>query len=183
MFDTVKAQLIAYIEKVLTLIVPVGSVIYVLASEVPEGFLLINGQKVYQSVNPRLYGVLSPLPQLAKGTDSTGAYVQLPNADGRVLQATTNLSLVGQLLEAGLPNITGILGGAITDGNHGSDNGKTNAQGAFELNSEYDSAAKVGSNGWSSKGVSFDASSSSAIFGRSNTVQLPALRILPCIKF
>ena len=31
--------------------------------------------------------------------------------------------------------------------------------------------------------IGFDASKSSAIFGRSSTVQLPSISLLPCIKF
>ena len=109
MFSTFKTKLTAYVEKLLALATPVGTCIFLMSSEVPEGFLAVNGQKVYQSVHPRLYAVLYPLQQLSKGTDSTGAYVQLPNPDGKVLQATSNASLVGQLLNASLPNSTGLL--------------------------------------------------------------------------
>ena len=107
MFSTFKTKLAAYIEKLLELATPVGTCIFVMGTEIPEGFLAVNGQKVYQNVHPRLYAVLSPLTQLSKGTDSTGAYVTLPNADGRVLQGTNSATSVGQLLNASLPNIVG----------------------------------------------------------------------------
>ena len=107
MFSTFKTKLAAYIEKLLELATPVGTCIFVMGTEIPEGFLAVNGQKVYQNVHPRLYAVLSPLTQLSKGTDSTGAYVTLPNADGRVLQGTNSATSVGQLLNASLPNSTG----------------------------------------------------------------------------
>ena len=107
MFSTFKTKLAAYIEKLLALATPVGTCIFAMGTEIPEGFLAVNGQKVYQNVHPRLYAVLSPLTQLSKGTDSTGAYVTLPNADGRVLQGTNSATSVGQLLNASLPNIRG----------------------------------------------------------------------------
>lgn len=61
--------------------------------------------KIYQTQYPNLYAVLNTAGGFAKGTDSTGAYVTLPDINGRVLQATTTASQVGALLEASLPNI------------------------------------------------------------------------------
>ena len=110
MFSAFKTKLSAYIEKLLALATPVGTCVFIMGSEIPEGFLAVNGQKVYQSVHSRLYALLAPLTHLTKGTDETGAYVQLPNLDGRVLQGTSDISKVGQLLEASLPNITGEIG-------------------------------------------------------------------------
>lgn len=87
--------------------IPVGKVAAFLRSSPPKGWLALNGQKVYQSVHAELYGYLSGLPKLTKGSDSTGAYVSLPDFDGRVLQGTNDAARVGELLEAQLPNITG----------------------------------------------------------------------------
>ena len=95
------------IDQLIAKSIPPGFVGSFLRGEVPDGWLMLNGQKVYQKVHANLYGYLSKLSQLSKGSDSTGAYVTLPDLDGRVLQGTNDPVKVGQLLEASLPNITG----------------------------------------------------------------------------
>lgn len=97
------------IDQLIAKSIPPGFVGSFLRGEVPDGWLMLNGQKVYQKVHANLYGYLSKLSQLSKGSDSTGAYVTLPDLDGRVLQGTNDPVKVGQLLEASLPNITGAL--------------------------------------------------------------------------
>lgn len=100
-------ELAKRIQKIATKAVPCGTVCAFLRGHVPEGWLLLNGQKVYQKAHANLYEVLSGLSNLAKGSDTTGAYVVLPDMDGRVLQGTSDAGQVGKLLEAQLPNITG----------------------------------------------------------------------------
>ena len=95
------------IDQLIAKSIPPGFVGSFLRGEVPDGWLMLNGQKVYQKVHANLYGYLSKLSQLSKGSDSTGAYVTLPDLDGRVLQGTNDPVKVGQLLEASLPNISG----------------------------------------------------------------------------
>lgn len=87
--------------------VPTGTIMFFAGSTAPEGFIVWQNIKIYQTQYPNLYAVLNTAGGFAKGTDSTGAYVTLPDINGRVLQATTSASQVGALLEAGLPNITG----------------------------------------------------------------------------
>lgn len=97
------------IEKVAQMLVPTGTVIMFAGNEVPEGYILWQEFKVYQSEFPKLFARLNSLSRLQKGSDGKGAWVQLPDIDGRVLQACSNVSDVGQLLEAQLPNITGTI--------------------------------------------------------------------------
>ena len=148
-----------------------------MSSEVPEGFLVFNGQKVYQSVHSRLYALLAPLTQLTKGTDETGAYVQLPNLDGRVLQATSSASAVGQLLNASLPNIVGntnIAGYSAP--------GITPATGAFAKTERwFQSFSLVQSS--DAAVLHFDASDSSAVYQNGMSVQAPACLSLVAIRF
>lgn len=81
----------------------------------------------------------------------------LPNLNGRYLRADTT---PGTMIEAGLPNITGTFDGNVDDGNAG----KT---GAFYRTSLY----FKGSNGMNDAGIiGFDASRSSTIYGKSDTV-------------
>ena len=97
------------IDNLITHLAPPGEVRFFMRDTVPPGWLLWQNTKIYQNQYPRLYDVMKNLPRLTKGSDSGGAYVILPNIDNRVLQATTSVSNVGQLLEASLPNIAGMI--------------------------------------------------------------------------
>ena len=72
-------------------------------------------------------------------------------------------------IAAGLPNITGYIRGASTEADS-----SDYAGGVFVYDSNKNALAKVGSNYWQSKGVNFDASRSSSVYGNSSTVQPPA---------
>ena len=73
----------------------------------PEGWLAVNGQEVYQSVYPELYAFLKAQPNARTGTDDTGPYVLCDMPHHRVIELTTDPNEVGQLVEAGLPDING----------------------------------------------------------------------------
>ena len=76
-------------------------------------------------------------------------------------------------VEAGLPNITGIMG-AVRQGGSGPN---ILATGAFYHHSTYNANNKTGnSDDWGSH-YGFDASRSNPIYGRSYTVQPPALTV------
>lgn len=86
----------------------------------------------------------------------------LPNLNGRYLRAD---STPGQMVNAGLPNITGQFQKIYTYGD------QTGAQGAFSLEA-YGTVNGPYENGNTNKGlvISLDASRSSAIYGKSTTV-------------
>lgn len=93
-----------------------------------------------------------------------------PNLIGRYpLGATSN---IGTTVEAGLPNITGTIGPIIEEGAHGK---YTN--GAF-----YETEKGTGHAGGSDYIVKMDASRCSSVYGNSNTVTPPSVRLLPCMK-
>ena len=83
-------------------------------------------------------------------------------SEGRVLQGVSGSQVAGTTVEAGLPNITGYINAGGLDGS---------ASGAFYDNNTtwygYDGGRRVSAH-------SFDASRSSSIYGKSNTVQPPA---------
>ena len=165
-------------EKFAALLCPTGAVIFVMRKDCPEGFLIINGQKVYQTDYPRLYTYLLNLGTLQSGTDETGAYVTLPPADGRFFEATTKPSKVGTLVEAGLPNITGDIGNntLIAWWVSGTTSGALSVQ--------TQSTRYVGGNEGQTtvSGIYFDASKASDMYGRTSTVQPNSLRVIACIK-
>ena len=154
--------------------VPTGTIMFFAGSTAPEGFIVWQNIKIYQTQYPNLYAVLNTAGGFAKGTDSTGAYVTLPDINGRVLQATTTASQVGALLEASLPNITGdiIVYTAMSGGN--------SASGAFTL---YDGGGRGESSSYRSTRpkFSFSALDSNAIYSGS-TIQPASGQALMIIK-
>lgn len=90
-------------------------------------------------------------------------------SEGRVLQGSDSNHSAGTTIPAGLPNITGYIRGASTEADS-----SDYAGGVFVYDSNKNALAKVGATYWQSKGVNFDASRSSSIYGNSSTVQPPA---------
>ena len=81
--------------------VPTGAIMAF--NDVPEGWLECNGAAVSRTTYARLFAKVGT--KWGAGDGSTT--FNLPNLEGRVLQGTTNLSEVGTLKEAQLPNISG----------------------------------------------------------------------------
>ena len=91
---------------------------------------------------------------------------------GRVLQGVDDAHAAGTEIEAGLPNITGYVnrfyGEMATM--------KDATSGAFYPSDGYSKTYAVNWD-YGKRAVSFDASRSNAIYGKSNTVQPPALAV------
>lgn len=102
--------------------------------------------------------------------DSAKKTVRLPKVTG-IIEGTTDLSALGDLIEAGLPNITGgFNGNELWDGNF-------YTTGCFTQNSGV--SRQTGGGGDSSQpGIGFDASRSNPIYGKSNTVQPQTIKVL-----
>ena len=99
--------------------------------------------------------------------DSVNNTVRLPKITG-IIEGTTDLTALGDLVEAGLPNITGSING-ILDGANGS--------GALYNAGSYTTYGAGGSGmGWRTIGI--DASYSSSIYGNSTTVQPQTIKVL-----
>ena len=107
--------------------------------------------------------------------DSTNNTVRLPKITG-ITEGTTDLTALGDLVQAGLPNITGTY---RRDNSQRTNSG--NWDGCFY---PYDSSASGKASGDSSnsytghKVLGFDASRSSNIYGQSNTVQPQTIKVL-----
>ena len=156
-----------------------------------DGYIKANGATVKASEYPRLLAWV----QESNMTVTAEQYAQdcskyvydeaqdkltLPNATGRVLQGGETVKSV----EAGLPNITGKIG--VIDASGG---GLSYQEGVF---ASYD--AGIPSNFTRRGGIpldlvspgvnaNFDASKSNSIYGRSETVQPPALSLIAQIKY
>ena len=96
----------------------------------------------------------------------TSSGVRLPKVSD-ILQGTTDVTAVGDLIEAGLPNITGKFIGGNANGT---------ISGAFKLDGNSISSQE-GSRYHESQ-MSFDASRSSSIYGKSTTVQPQTIKAL-----
>ena len=108
--------------------------------------------------------------------DSTNNTVRLPKVTG-IVEGTTDISALGDLVEAGLPNIKGTL-----NNNAGDEcfykNSATGTGAIYPLNA-HTSHRGTNSNGAdTTRGFGFDASRSSSIYGKSSTVQPQTIKVL-----
>ena len=116
-----------------------------------------------------------PVGSIYQSTDPTspaalfgGTWEQI--ASDRVLMGASRSHAAGTTVEAGLPNITGSVG-RFASGHHS--NELDRKQGALSYSGQGDNLGYYSSSGSYGYGyyIDFNASSSNAIYGRSNTVQ------------
>lgn len=138
--------------------IPVGTIIASQNSEIPTGFLLCDGSEVSIDEYEDLYDIIGT----TYGEASSDTMFCLPDLTNKTLWGISSDTTVGQNMEAGLPNITG---GYQHDGWSG-----YGYYGAVTANTGRPYTG-TGAGGTSSNGFKLDASKSSAIYGRSNTVQ------------
>lgn len=149
--------------------VPVGTVAY--AHEVPTGWLQCNGAEVSRTTYARLFRKIGT--KYGAGNGSTT--FNLPDLQHRVLEGTNTTSEVAQKVEAGLPDITGYAGD-IHAGTAATASGGLEWQKAGKRqNLSLDGT-------WQFGNVVLSASRSSAIHGKSETVQMASVRLLAIIK-
>lgn len=108
--------------------------------------------------------------------DSTANTVRLPKITG-FIEGTTDVTALGELIEAGLPNITGSYWASRLNCTSGSE--EFSASGALygtDVSSVHVPVLNSGTH--TSKNISFDASRSNDIYGNSSTVQPQAIKVL-----
>ena len=151
--------------------VPVGSVHYFAMPEPPAGYLKADGSAIGRNTYPDLFAAI----ETTFGEGDGETTFNLPNLIGRFAEGGMT---PGTVKAAGLPNITGYLWSGLQQGNLFADgNGAFKGYKQGSRNVPAESAFYDGNNGWS-----FEASRSSPVYGASDTVQPPALILLPCIK-
>lgn len=145
---------------------PIGVIQAFSGTTIPRGYLACNGTSYKVADYPDLYAVIGN----TYGGDTENFNV--PNLVDKFIQGSTTS---GEEKEAGLPNITGTF--------YHDPNVKFSLSGAFSsytagssTNLQNDAANK------NSGYVSFDASKSNTIYGKSTTVQPPALTMVYIIK-
>lgn len=152
--------------------IPAGAICYFAQKSIPSGWLLCNGSNVSRTTYARLFAAIGT----SWGSGDGRTTFKLPNLHAKFAQGTTTTSEVGQSVEAGLPNITGAGPLASSDSPSGSFTGAfSKATGSL--------AGGISEGGSVDANVTFDASASNALYGAASTVQPPAVRLLPCIKY
>lgn len=145
----------------------------------PKGYIKANGATVQRADYPRLVqfiegnnlwtdDTMNNAGMFGKG-DGSSTFV-LPDYRERMIQYTEDS--IGEQREAGLPNITGNTGNASW----------FSTSGAFSAPRDgYVNLAAADEHGY--KAINFDASLSNAIYGKSSTVQPPAINVIPILRY
>ena len=160
----------------------------------PQGYLLCQGQAISKSEYAELYLAIG---DLYSNAETAEGFFNVPDLRDKFAQGA-NADNLGEVIEAGLPNITGSFGTYVS--NTAAIYNRANK--AFQLNSDASSYnrvagymdADVATN--DRKGVIFDASRGETradgliktetehhVYGSSNTVQPPAVAINYIIKY
>lgn len=153
-------------------LIPAGVTCFYAGKSVPDGWLACNGAVYPRSKYPRLFAAIGTTYGAGDGSTTFA----IPKAHHQVLEATSTISEVGQVMQAGLPDITGnaqdIHVGAIPRGEQCF---------TWTKNGELTTAALNGD--WGFGYFSFNASKSNAMFGKATTNQPSALRLLAIVKY
>lgn len=179
--------------------IPIGSIFNYPFADIPSGYFRLNGdiienvhivaenflQKLIESANAGATNLfISNEQHLQKGGDTQEGWgyfswvddtskdaIRLPkiNSFVRGLASLNDLSLIATHIEAGIPNITGTFGRCV---------GTDPASGAFQRYGA--TTLNIGDSGSYNTWITFDASRSSEIYGKSNTVQ-PDCYVYPYI--
>lgn len=146
-----------------------GDICYSFCTSKP-GWLLCDGSSYLQSDYPALFECLG----IKFGGDDT--HFNVPDLRGRFLQMVSADAVVGDMKDAGLPNITGTAQGSTQQSTT-----TLAASGCFKQGSVSQQRASAGN----SQGflLNFDASLSSSIYGKSSTVQPPSMLVNYFIKY
>lgn len=145
----------------------------------PKGYIKANGATVQRADYPRLVqfiegnnlwtdDTMNNAGMFGKG-DGSSTFV-LPDYRERMMQYTEDS--IGKQREAGLPNITGKTG----NGSWFPTSGAFSAPRDGSVN-----LSEANEHGY--KAINFDASLSNAIYGKSSTVQPPAINVIPILRY
>lgn len=148
----------------------IGEIKQYLGATIPDKYLLCNGQEIAVADYPELYAVIGSLPACQSNTDGM---FKVPDLNGRFLQgANGNL---GTVKEAGLPNIVGDFEAqSIGAKSVGSNSSSSPLFKVARVGTVDDGTSKT--NNYQNI-VTFDASQVNSIYGKSNTVQPPAISV------
>ena len=146
---------------------PAGTVAWFAMSAPPAGYLIANGAAVGCETYPELYAAIGT----TFGDGDGQTTFNLPDLIDRFAQGSNT---PGQKIEAGLPETEGKIGRVVA---YDSGSGSIRSE-ISSVNNRTGADQDVGS----LKDITIRPSLSNPIYGASDTVQPPALTLLPCIK-
>lgn len=155
----------------------------------PAGYVKANGATVQRADYPRLVALADRHNLWTDdvtanaglfGCGDGAATMVLPNWTDRMVQLAGDGA--GATVAAGLPNITGEFSSAYAGGWIGS---YDSPKGSLTKVNDYSPRLGESNNAPSSYGTHyrFDASKSSSVYGASSTVQPPAIKLIPIIRY
>lgn len=145
----------------------VGEIKWYAGTSAPAGYLVCDGSKVSRTTYSKLYAAIGTTWGAGDGSST----FTLPNLIGRVAWGASN---GGGYLEAGLPDHKHDIGFSDYQGS---------AYGEKSISTSH-AMAGYGSAGWSANSAyTSNASTSNSIYGKSSTVQPPAAKLIPIIKY
>ena len=152
--------------------VPTGVVQAFAGSTTPQGWLLCDGSAVSRTDYAALFNAIGT----TYGSGDGSSTFNLPNLTDRFIEGNAT---AGTVKSAGLPNITGTFGENYTYQDQVIANGAVSEQHYATSSYPYEQSTTSGA----AITYSLDASRSSAIYGKSTTVQPPALTMRYIIKY
>ena len=158
-------------------LIPAGVTCFYAGKSVPDGWLACNGAVYPRSKYPRLFAAIGTTYGAGDGSTTFA----IPKAHHQVLEATSTISEVGQVMEAGLPDIKGsvVFHGAGTEASYIS-----SCQGSFAGSGRKSSYRLASTIAFAESFGAFDldAMASNVLYGKSQTNQMASLRVLAIIK-
>ena len=167
----------------------IGEVRWFAMSTPPEGWLVCNGATAFTSNYAALFAaigktftprLISTDPDVKNPEYSDPTVFRLPNLIGKVPWGSTS---VGTALDAGLPNITSSNSPYVYQYTPNGVSDTPLNSGCLTWDNNGGGVSTGQYSGTGSGNFYIDASKSSPIYGKSSTVQPPALCLLPCIRY
>ena len=160
--------------------IAVGTVIAFAGSTRPTGYLNCDGATVSRTTYSALFKEIGVTYGAGDGRNT----FNLPNLNNRFIEGCS-LSEVGTVMNAGLPNITGNVASAYGENNTNTGNGALSHQICTTgwASGRQDGGDSGDGEPIQSNNTYIDASRSNSIYGRSDTVQPPALKMRYYIKY
>lgn len=154
-------------------VIPVGTVIAYMGTNIPSGFLLMDGRYLSKTTYSDLYAVIGD----TQTSTAKDGYFQIADmTDGRYLMGST---VAGASVGAGLPNISAVFKVAVQDTSGSSSSGAVSV--ALRVDK-----AKIVSGTWFNDFLprfTFTASRSNALYGKSGTVQVKSRKCQFMIRY
>ena len=157
--------------------IPAGAICYFAQKAVPDGWLFCNGSNVSRTTYSKLFAAIGT----TNGAGDGSTTFKLPNLRTLFIQGANSTSEVGTTVAAGLPNITGQITSYELGRAGGAAAGALYDDGSAKYGVSRDSGS--GNHDGQSLVITLEASRSSSVYGGSTTVQPPAVKLLPCIKY